>query len=344
MDNKITKSRLSNFFAYEWIMLIVLAVVGIIVWELVYTMTSVRLTVGQQFKYYFDETVYAVSPQNLNQIIDDELSYDVLDCGYESLTSEYNVLSTRLTVQEGDAIFTDVTLTGEEGAVKTSRANTLIDSYVFYSADELLSDAKTYLSKFLKEEYKQTVESNPSVMLDFNNLDTAKIESSFLARMKKDNRFRSQEDKQLGIKLEIERINDLITEVIFFEKVVEYDNNLAPENSIFYRYKRFDQIIATSAEDEKQQYIDAQKDLKEERYGLKMGKLKVENLSSKPNKKNIEEFVKIYTDTTSSADNVVLLTFNFLNEQQDLQFETITFMNTLIELCSDIPEIISANR
>ena len=55
MDNKITKTRLSNFLSYEWILLIILTVAAIVVWELVYTMTSVRLTVGQQYKIYYDE-------------------------------------------------------------------------------------------------------------------------------------------------------------------------------------------------------------------------------------------------------------------------------------------------
>jgi len=336
MDNKITKSRLSNFFAYEWVFLIVLALVGILVWELVYTMTSVRLTVGQQFKYYFDETVYAVSPENLNSTLSERFSYDVLSLDYESLTSEYNVLSTRLTVQEGDAIFTDITPDQvEEGKYKTNRANSLLDSYDFYGADGLLDDAKKYLAGFLKAELVDTVTANPSVMLNYDNLDQTKIENGFLSRMRKDNRFRKADEKKAGIELEKERIKTLCSEVAFYEKVLDYDKTLSAEDSLFYRYKRFDQSIATSDEKDKEQYVNAQAYLKEERYGLKMGKLTFEIKPENESLKKVEDIVKLRSD--GKPDNVVLLTFNFLGFQPDLQFETIIFTNTLIKLCSDIP-------
>jgi hypothetical protein len=54
MDNKITKNRLSNFLAYEWIVIIIVCVVLIFVWEIVYTVGAVRLTAGQKFNFYFD--------------------------------------------------------------------------------------------------------------------------------------------------------------------------------------------------------------------------------------------------------------------------------------------------
>ena len=61
MDNKLTKKRLSDFLAYEWILTIIIAVAAIVVWELVYTMSAVRLTVGQAFKYYYDEKASTIN-------------------------------------------------------------------------------------------------------------------------------------------------------------------------------------------------------------------------------------------------------------------------------------------
>ena len=43
MNNKISKRRLSNFLAYEWILMIVVALAAIVVWELIFSFSSVRL-------------------------------------------------------------------------------------------------------------------------------------------------------------------------------------------------------------------------------------------------------------------------------------------------------------
>ena len=45
MDNRITKSRLSNYFSYEWILIILVSLLSLLVWELIYTVSAVRLTV-----------------------------------------------------------------------------------------------------------------------------------------------------------------------------------------------------------------------------------------------------------------------------------------------------------
>ncbi|MBR0190377.1 MAG: hypothetical protein IJQ23_08355, partial [Clostridia bacterium] len=128
MDNKLTKRRLSDFLAYEWILMIIVAVAAILVLELAYTMAATRLSTGQQFKYYLDEDIYSfdASDKSIYDLLGVEtgkngktFSYDVLSVETENLTSSYNVLSVRLSVQEGDAIFTtSVEKEGEAVRVK----------------------------------------------------------------------------------------------------------------------------------------------------------------------------------------------------------------------------------
>ena len=67
MDNKITKSRLSDLLSYEWILMLIIAVVSIIAWELFYTMGGVKLTVGQSFKYYYDQSIIVEDDGELKQ-------------------------------------------------------------------------------------------------------------------------------------------------------------------------------------------------------------------------------------------------------------------------------------
>ena len=98
MDSKITKKRLSNFLSYEWIVLIIFCVLSIIVWELVYTMTSVRLTVGQKFKFYYDYDLYSGANSTLVSHLkeDEAFSYDVQNISAEWLLEANDLLSTRL--------------------------------------------------------------------------------------------------------------------------------------------------------------------------------------------------------------------------------------------------------
>ena len=101
MDNRITKKRLSEYLSYEWILILVIAIAGIIVWELAYTIASVKLTSGQHFKYYYDYTVSSSGQAQLHALFDkhDTFSYDVLKVSYEDRTADMQILTARLSVQ-----------------------------------------------------------------------------------------------------------------------------------------------------------------------------------------------------------------------------------------------------
>ncbi len=339
MDNKLTKSRIANFFAYEWIVLILIAIVGIVAWELLYGITAVRPTVGQQFKYYYDYDIYSPGASGLH----DELrsrgafSYDVLKFDMESLTADYDVLSTRLSIQEGDAIFSETLPDKKKEDLKkdeynTCRANNLIDNYNIYDFDTLVKDAKAYLSQFLK-----TTGEDPLV---YENLDEAKMDAHFLARNGKDNRFRSDEEKASGKIQERGRIKKLCVDTLFLEKVLDADtqlkNTLTDEEyavqSYFYSYRKYEQTYYTTEDNAeyKQDYKNLFDKQTVKRYGLKMNKL----TSDDPADKKVSDYMQI-SGSDGSVDNVVLLVFNFKEEQPALQYETISFTSQLVRMFSD---------
>ena len=209
MDNKITKRRLSDFLAYEWILMIIIAVIAMVAWELVYTIGSVRLTVGQEFKMYYDQNVNGAGMSKLYDLVGDKLSYDVLQFSTEGLDSSYNVLSIRLSIQEGDVIITDNKEAAEEATDKSIRAKTIVDQMNGYSYEKMLNDAKTYLrDNFLKDSEKTVDDynANPTADLDlatnYDKLDESKIEARFRLRMVKDNRFRTVKQIEQGIEKE----------------------------------------------------------------------------------------------------------------------------------------------
>lgn len=309
MDNRLTKKRLSDFLAYEWILTIIAAIGTIIIWELVYTVSAVRLTTGQSFKYYYDETVTSVDGSAFyNTLIDGgAFSYDVKELASESLSSEYNVLTTRLSVYEGDVIFTDCTQTEEDSEV---RAKTLVDSYG-YNYERLLSDAEEYLSN-LKTDGK---------------LDEAKIQSHFNERSDKRVYKNALKAGEISVQDEIDRIKKLEKDVEDFKKILSSD-----AENLFFRYTRYEQTLETADDKSKQTYetlVEKEKQAGRENaiYGLNLGALK-------NGKTDVTAYVKLSGTTT--ADGVTLLVFDFKSEQEDLQFEAIGFINCIVRNCSDI--------
>ncbi len=333
MDNRLTKKRLSDYLSYEWILMIVVVVVAILGWELVYTMSAVRLTSGQEFKYYYDEDINAAAEKEFHNLIvggdgDETFSYDVLEKTYESLNSKYNVLSVRLSVYEGDAIFTDSN-EDENGA---SRFKSIVDGNSVYTYDRLFSDGVKYLSAFLKAEFSSvSYEESVNLVYDYNNLDEEKIEARFSERMKGDNRFRSEEQKAEGKELEKGRIKKLCLEMKKFGYLLEYGK----ENDLFNTYTKYEYTLANASESDKEFYqkvFDREKEEGRENaaYGLKMDKL--------TGGKNVSEYVRV--SGKDSAEGVTLVLFDFYNAKEaklyDLQFETVSFVNKIVEEFSDI--------
>lgn len=329
MDNRLTKRRLSDLFAYDWIITLVAIAATIVVWELIYTVSAVRISVGQDFKYYYDEDLYVYETDgsfyNVLGYVPNEngktFSYDVLSVGAENLMSSYNVLSVRLSVQEGDAIFTS-SKEKEDGSV---RAKTIADSFSVYDFNKLYKDAEDYLKPLLNE--------GETDVFDFSLYDTAKIDALFNKRMKSDNRYRTEEQKIEGRLLERGRIEKLVKELKDFKYLLE----IGEEKGLFFRYTKYEQsaIAAADTRDEETMNALLQREINNGRenaiYGINLSALTY--AAGAQGKKDASEFFKLNDNAT--AENVVLMLFDFLEDQKDLQFETISFLNTVVRTFSD---------
>lgn len=310
MDNRITKKRLSDFLSYDWIIMIIAVAVAIIFWELVYSISSTRLSVGQQFKYYLDEDISSTSSSYIHNILGVDysnngktFSYEVLSVDTENLNKDYNVLYVRLSIQEGDAIFTSSV--AEEG--QEIRAKKIIDDNPVYDFNSLINSAKEYLDKFK----------------DGDELSDAKIRAYFDERMQGDKRFKTEEQKEEGRINEIGRIQKLASDVKDFEKLLQSDNS-----ALFYKYVKYEQ--ASNGDESDATYgavYKAEKEKDELVYGLNMGALT-------GGKQNVSDYLKL--KDSDSAENVVLLLFDFSSYQYDLQFESISFTITLVKEFSNI--------
>lgn len=331
MDNKITKRRLHDFLSYEWIVMIVVAVVGILVWSLIFTMTSVRLTIGQDFLFFYDESVEVSSISDFYLLFDKEddntrtvFSYDLMKMRHEELLESNNVLKDRLSVQEGDVIITDCAESeSQEETTKSVRAKSLVDSFAVYDFDKLKSDAEEYLAGLLKDQFLDADGKAISGVdvADYNNLDQTKIETLFRQRMRKDNRYRSESQKQEGIKLEQQRIKDLCGEIIKFRYL------LSQGDEYFFMYKRYEQMLENGVSDDVKDYIEQAKDTVDKRYGLR-----VEALSG--GKESPTKYFKM--KEAEDSKDVVVMVFNFKSYQPHLQFETIAFINAIVDGCSNL--------
>lgn len=329
MDSKITKKRLGDFMSYEWVLMIALVVAIILFWELIYTVSAVKLTTGQNFYYYYDQNVDYKNYNALYETLNDgkTFSFDVKKITVEEIIKgNDDVLTTRLSAQEGDAIITDFSSSATEGEYPSNRANFIVDNYSIYTFEDeeggIIYDAKNYLKSFLLEG-----KTDP---LDFESLDREKIARNFNERAKNRVYKNSIEANEISVSDEYQRIKKLCSETAFLEKVVKYDDTLPENESLFYRYTRFEQTVKTakdqkSIEWEKSQY----EKNKECRYALKTSKL----VGGEDKKVN-----STYFNINGSSEFVVIELFNFKKYQEDLQFESISFINRIIREFSNIEE------
>lgn len=330
MDNKITKKRLSHLLAYEWITVLLAMAAAIVCWALLFSVTSVQPTVGQAFKYYLDENI---NGQNQSEFYDglaegSVFSYDVLTVSSESLLASTNVLSVRLSIYEGDVIISST----DDTDVKNGAAEKLVDDYTrMYDLDKLNDDAAEYLAKFLKDEFNRLDgEEKKSAARSYSNLDEDKIDARFSERMKGDNRFKTDAQKKEGKQKERDRIKNLC------EQATDFNRLLTERSDIFFTYTRYEQSAenAKGTDDEasyrdlyEQEVAAGRKDVK---YGLRLDKF------SETEKKGEDPSHFFRADGKADATGITVLAFDFLEQQPDLQFEVISFMNHLVRRFSTI--------
>ena len=328
MDNRITKKRLSNLLSYEWILMAAVIALTVIAWEIIFAMGSVRLSTGQQFKYYLDQSIYIGNNAELYNLIKDEdaLSYDVLKFDTETILSGNDVLRTRIELCEGDVIFTDSVSNPGNKVYRSVRSKHVIDMFPIYSLEDLVKDAQ----KYLRDNFLIDGITAENAELEFTNLSKDKIKSVFLTRMKSDNRFRSEKEKIDGIKLEEQRIEKLCTEVKDFKKFLNYA--LTEKPALLYRYTKYDQMYSNAKVDGIN--LDLYEAIYNEELAIRPDApygINVAELTG-----GVEPSTYFKLEGAENAKNVVMMAFNFVEQQPHLQFEVISFMNTIIRKCSNI--------
>ena len=201
-------------------------------------------------------------------------------------------------------------------------AKQVVDTTPIYTLDAMLLDAKNYLKGFLKDGITED-----GAELDYANLDEQKISANFIARQEGDNRFRKDEQIAEGIKQEYIRIEKLVKDVKDFECFL-----LNANDDVFFRYTKYEQTVDGDLpeyydEQYKQIYETELMNRPNARYGINAGKLT-----------GGEADPSLYFGLSgaTSADGAIIMSFNFLEQQPDLQFECISYMTAFIRLCSDV--------
>ena len=311
MDAKVTKKRLSDFLAYEWIAIIFTAVAAVLILEAIFAFAAVKLSPGQSFDVYFDKNVS--SQTELYEVLrDDVFSYDLIGgVGGEHASYGDDVLYARIDTYQPDVLVTDSVY--EEG--ETVRAKTIIDNKKVYILTALYDDAKEYVDSFY----------------DGEEINVERVKARFLERMKRDNRFRTDEKKEEGVLLEIGRIEKLKKDVYDFGKFL----SVAPDE-LFFRYTRFEQVFENSTAEyyeENKSYYDREKAEGRENaiYGIN-----AEYLLG--GEHDPSEYFKLASEGSDSAKDVVILLFDqrYINGKENvLSYDAVSFFCKIIRLCTN---------
>ena len=375
MDNKITKKRLKDYLSYEWGIIAILLVVIILVWDFVFGLCSTPLTVGQEYGIFLDKNV-ARGGGDLGFFVSRTLSYEIMSFKVEEENDKEQILQIKSEVGDSDIIFTDIFKSEEENSTdKSIRLHTIIDNYAIIDFQTLLRNACDYLGKhfvrtdvyypYIKQEeiiaknkedismssLKEKVEILTASKIEeekivYTNIDNERIKTFFLSRMKNDNRYRTQKEKDAGIILEIERINILIKAVGEFYTLLEKGKDI----ELFCNYTKYlqrNELGDVTIEEIKNNgyqgnnelmkmcYQETELGRENVPYALNLGKLTYDkNGEQASSKKNIHQYLQLAG--TLKADNVVLSVFDFTQYQPDTQYESIVVINNIVKNFSDI--------
>ena len=351
MDAKITKKRLGHLLSYDWIKILITAVVAVMVWSIVFTMTATRITTTQRFvvsnylgiSYDKLKLDYGVTKEDSNGVF----SYEILEGeAIDNLrggTSTFNDLfRANMEVSEGDVMMvadapmSRTAVKDEQGnEVKDAEGNVqyeygetylnqLLGSYSTYftrlddaeGSKGYFTQMKEYLGRFYPI-LSETVKVYDGVSLtqatfDKTSMDEAAVEAAFRARVKQNKDKRFKKESQ-------------IVEGIAKEK--ERIRSYAEAYDTFFSYldggyvqlttvsvKLTEQITLTGA------------------YGI--------NLCPGANStmKNLKEQI-YYTnfEGTDTAENINALFLNFKDLDKDFQYENLLYLNALIkDVCTEL--------
>ena len=352
MDNRITKKRLGEMLSYDWLKIVVIAVVAVILVEVLFGVFGVKVSSGQKFEIILYNNVDSSGADRLKTLVKKEeaLSFDVLSFQITSLDQVYysQTLRSREETAGCDIVIIDNVRTyandyPDEEKYSQSNMKNFIDGYSVYSFEYLIKDATEYLISFLKDGVSfDTAKNNPAGFNEF--FDETKIENHFVERMKGDNRFKTEENKREGFALEKKRMEKLFTETCALINLF----NAYKDTDLFVKYTKYEKsyyaaVLNDRKEDieyNEQRYFEELEERKDLAYAVNLDFLeKDENLNAE--KEPVSSYFKYAKDpfgeeTEQGVKDLVLVVSNYKEAQPDLQFETITFLACLIRNCSTL--------
>ncbi len=210
--------------SYDWLKMIGLIAALVFVWVMVFTTTATRIKPRQQFgicNYIGNVSISDNLARDLDTSFKNEIfSHETMETNSVDLTvagtSAYELLQARTSVDEIDLVFVS-TLPDADTAKEVEKTEENPDGVEY---------ARTYLESFLSSYCYSLHDLNPAAENGYfkqmerylngyftegyavkDSLDTAKVESDFRARIKKekDKRYKKESQIKKGIEGEIER-------------------------------------------------------------------------------------------------------------------------------------------
>lgn len=206
--------------SYDWVK-IILTVAGIIlIWSFLFSATSTKITNTQLFtvhSYKGNNLLDSNFKNSLNKGFKEEkiFSYEVIETDYYDYSSTgnetYQLLTTRLSVGEGDVIFLAPSISQvltDEDKTEISFAQEFVSAYYYmlYNFDK--DENGNYTDKSFFGEMENYLELFFGENWETGDLDETTVEKAFKARIKKNNdkRFKTKAQIQQGITWEKERL------------------------------------------------------------------------------------------------------------------------------------------
>ena len=333
MDARITKKRLGHLLSYDWVKILLTIVAAIVVWSLVFTMTATRITVTQRFivQNYLG-VHYGKQPKMY-----DEFSYEILEGEYiDNMRGGeemfYQLVQANLEVGDGDVmLLPDYPVSRE--VQKDEQGNELKDAdgnpiyqygeshlekaiasfggYFSRLDDEgntkgYFTQMKEYLSGFftIASEEQQVYAGATFTVATFdeNSLNEQAVKDAFRQRVKKDKRFKKEEQIIKGEQQELKRLRSY----------------LAAYNT-FFEYLSEGKVSLT--------YLSVEV---KENYCLSG----VYGINLCPNEKTMgglkEQFYYTEFDGTMTAKNIHAMFMDLKELDKNFQYENLLYLNALI--------------
>lgn len=311
MDAKITKARLNDMFAYDWIKIIALTVAVVCLWSLLYAFTGVKLSPGQEFTFIvrsvnFNEKEISDFTESLEK--KGIFSYEVQSVVYNAITAgnyeENTAFEAGMRAGEGDLFIVEDDakfdengdfIQNENNIYQTSDLKAYIDRNIVCSLEDMIAYAKDYCAQFYVD---GDISGNGVIDEEF-------LEQNFRERVKKDNRFRKEKAVQEGIAEERKRIENYLGEALSLEQT------LAANPDIVVKYRKYEQ--SAKLWPDKNYVVEEEKT-----YAIDLYKL-------------VGATDIVRGESGSDCRGMTICFMNFTKANGDLFYESIAAMNYFIE-------------